>query len=69
MKLEDEIQKILSEKPEGMSVHDIARQLMENGVLNSNDSKVCYFQVHARTFNNSELFKRDGNLVKLKKKI
>ncbi len=67
MELEEEIEKILKNKPGGMTVHDIAQQLMEKGVLNDNDSSVCYFQVHARTHNMPEIFERRGDKVKLKK--
>ncbi len=67
MELEKEIENILKEKPDGMTVHDIARQLMAKGVMNDNDSSVCYFQVHARTHNLSSMFERKGDMVKLKK--
>lgn len=66
MELEDEIRQILIDKPEGMSVHDIAYKLIQKGRFNDNSSKVCYFQVHARTYNKPDLFERKGEIVKLK---
>jgi hypothetical protein len=66
MELEKEIEIILKEMPGGMTVQDIARQLMEKGVMNDNDSSVCYFQVHARTHNMPDMFERKGEKVKLK---
>jgi hypothetical protein len=66
MELEDEISQILKDKPEGLTVHAIANQLMEKGIFNKNDSKVCYFQVHARIYNMPDKFIRKGEKVKLK---
>lgn len=67
MELEIEIQKILEEYPEGMTVHEIARRLRQKGILNENDSRVCYFQVHSRTFYLSDIFEKKGSVVKLRK--
>ncbi|HLN53438.1 MAG TPA: hypothetical protein VK212_06990 [Lentimicrobium sp.] len=66
MLLEKEITEILKEKPDGMTVHQIARRLIQKGLMNENDSKICYFQVHARTHNMPELFEKHGSIVKLK---
>lgn len=66
MKLEDEIIEVLKNNPKGMTVHAIADQLRKKGIFNENDSKVCYFQVHARTHNMPHLFERKGEKIKLK---
>lgn len=66
MELEVEIRKLLEKHPQGMTVHEIARQLQKKGILNENDSRVCYFQVHARTFYMPDLFEKKGSIVKLR---
>lgn len=66
MDLEDEIKKILLRHDGIMTVDEITRELEEEGVTTGSGKPICYFHVHARTFNRKEIFERKDNLVILK---
>ncbi|MDA3822002.1 MAG: hypothetical protein PF450_05235 [Bacteroidales bacterium] len=49
-----------------MSISEITAELNENKWFKKKDnSDICDFQVHGRTWSNSKLFRRDGNMVYL----
>lgn len=66
MKLEKEIMKILLKHGGSMTISEITRELDHSGIRNEGGSEICYFQVHARTFNLKELFDRESDQVKIK---
>jgi hypothetical protein len=66
MTLHDAIVKLLKQKGRAMSISEITAELNENKWFKKKDnSDICDFQVHGRTWSNSKLFRRDGNMVYL----
>lgn len=66
MNLEEEIKNILSNHGGTMTVDEITKELEDEGVTTGSGKPICYFHVHARTFNRSDIFERKENLVILK---
>lgn len=67
MTLHDAIVSLLKQKNKPMSIHEITDELNQKGLYERTDGKeVCTFQVHGNTFNQKQLFVRNGNMVSLK---
>ena len=66
MNLHDAIVKLLKQKGRPMTTTEITEELNKNKWFTKKDeSQICTFQVHGRTWSYPQLFQRDGSLVSL----